>query len=370
MAEKRDYYDVLGVSKTATNDEIRKAYRQLAKKYHPDVSTEENAEEKFKEVQEAYDVLSDEQKKASYDQFGHAGANGNPFEGFGGFGGGDFGGFSDIFSSFFGGGGAGARQTQQRGQDIERTMTITFMEAVLGATKTVEVDIEQDCSHCHGSGAETKADVETCERCHGSGFINVEQRTILGNFRTQQACPRCHGSGKDIKNKCHKCKGSGRERVKKTVDIKIPAGVDNNMTLRVSGYGHAGKNGMPSGDLFVTFRVTPHKIFKRDGEDIILEVPLTFSEAALGTSVEVPTIYGDVKLKIPAGIQSGTRLRMKDKGIANVRSGRKGSQFVVVNLQTPTNLTQEEKELFEKLSQVETPRQKSGWEKFKSFFKQ
>ncbi|CCV64210.1 Chaperone protein DnaJ [Alteracholeplasma palmae J233] len=371
MADKRDYYEVLGVSKTASAEEIKKAYRQLAKKYHPDISKEENAEAKFKEVQEAYDVLGDQEKRSNYDQFGHAGAQGgNPFEGFGGgFGGADF---SDIFSSFFGGGRSSqqnSRQTQYRGNDIERMMTIDFMEAVLGSKKQVEVEIEQDCGHCHGTGAENKKDIETCDKCHGTGAVNVEQRTMFGTFRTQQACPKCGGTGKHIKEKCHKCSGSGREKVKKTVEVKIPAGVDTNMTLRVSGYGEGGNQGAPSGDLYITFRVRPHKIFKREGQDIILEVPLTFSQATLGTTIDIPTIYGDVKMKIPAGTQAGTKLRMKDKGIADVKSGRKGAQYVIVSLITPTNLTSDEKKLFEQLDQLDSTRKKSAWDRFKDLFK-
>lgn len=369
MAEKRDYYEVLGVSKSASSDEIKKAYRSLAKKYHPDVSKEPDAEVKFKEVQEAYDVLNDPQKRQQYDQFGHAGANGmggNPFEGFG-FGGG-FSDINDIFSSFFGGGSRRRRQESLRGEDVEMRMTINFMEAVLGVSKTVEVDVTEDCKHCHGTGAENPSDIQTCSRCHGSGYVNVEQRTMFGTMRTQQVCPTCGGRGQSIKNACHVCSGSGRTRAHKKVDVKIPAGVDNDMTLRVPGYGHGGKKGAENGDLYITFRVLPHKIFRREGKDIILDLPITFTQAALGDKVEIPTIYGKVDLTIPAGIQSGTKLRMKEKGIADVRSGRKGDQYVVVNVETPKNLTNEEKKLFEQLRNLDANRKKSFWEKFKDFF--
>lgn len=370
MADKRDYYEVLGVAKTASEEEIKKAYRSLAKKYHPDVSKEADAEKKFKEVQEAYDVLSDSQKRSQYDQFGHAGANGgDPFGGgFGGFSQG-FGGFEDIINSFFGGGG-GQRQrnTRQQGDDIQMRMTIDFMEAVLGTKKPVEVEITEDCGHCHGSGAESSKDVHTCTRCHGSGYVNVDQRTMFGTMRTQAACPTCGGKGQTIKNKCHVCSGNGRVKTKKKVDVKIPAGVQDDMTLRVPGYGHGGKKGAESGDLYINFRVKPHKIFKRNGIDIILEVPVTFAQAALGDKIEVPTIYGKVDLTIPQGVQSGTTIKIKDKGTKDVRSGKLGDQNVMITVETPKNLSNEEKKLYEQLRDLDSPRKKSAWEKFKEFF--
>lgn len=368
MAEKRDYYEVLGLTKGASSEEIKKAYRSLAKKYHPDVSKEPNAEEKFKEVQEAYDVLNDPQKKSQYDQFGHAGANGDPFGGFGGFNGQGFGGFEDIINSFFGGGSQRQRSSRQQGDDIQMRMTIDFMEAVLGTKKAVEVDITEDCGHCHGSGAESSKDVETCTRCHGSGYVNVDQRTMFGTMRTQAACPSCGGKGQTIKNKCHVCSGNGRVKAKKKVDVKIPAGVQDDMTLRVPGYGHGGKKGAESGDLYINFRVKPHKLFKRSGIDIVLDLPITFAQAALGDKIEVPTIYGKVDLVIPAGIQSGTTLRIKEKGTKDVRSGRLGDQNVIVTVETPKNLSSEEKKLFEQLKEIDSPRKKSTWEKFKEFF--
>ncbi|MBN3490294.1 molecular chaperone DnaJ [Acholeplasma equirhinis] len=367
--QKRDYYEVLGISKTASTEEIKKAYRQLAKKYHPDVNKEPDAEAKFKEVQEAYDVLNDPQKRSQYDQFGHAGAQGDPFGGFGGFGGaGGFGGFEDIINSFFGGGGRQQRREKSQGDDIQMRMTIDFMEAVLGTKKAVEVELTEDCHHCHGTGAESSKDVDVCSRCHGAGYINVDQRTILGTMRTQTVCPQCQGKGQTIKNKCHVCSGSGRTRTKKNVDVKIPAGVDDGMTLRVPGYGHGGKKGAESGDLYITFKVKPHKIFKREKNEIVLDLPITFAQAALGDKVEVPTIYGKVDLSIPAGIQSGTVLRLKDKGIQDVRSGRKGDQHVVVQVETPKNLSSEERKIFEQLGKLDGNRKKTTWEKFKEFF--
>ena len=367
--QKRDYYEVLGIAKGASSEEIKKAYRQLAKKYHPDVNKEPDAEAKFKEVQEAYDVLNDPQKRSQYDQFGHAGANGDPFGGFGGFSGGaGFGGFDDIINQFFGGGGQRRRSEKAQGDDIEMRMTIDFMEAVLGTKKPVEVEVTEDCHHCHGTGAESAKDVETCTRCHGAGYVNVEQRTILGTMRTQTVCPSCQGKGQTIKNKCHICSGSGRTRTKKNVDVKIPAGVDNDMTLRVPGYGHGGKKGAEAGDLYITFKVRPHKIFRRQQDDIVLDLPISFSQAALGDKVEIPTIYGKVDLTIPSGIQSGTILKLRDKGIANVRSGRKGDQQVNVQVETPKNLSSEERKLFEQLGKLDGKTKKTTWEKFKEFF--
>ena len=368
MADKRDYYDVLGLKKGASEDEIKKSYRGLAKKYHPDVSKETNAEAKFKEVQEAYDTLSDPQKKEMYDQYGHAS------EQFGQGGGGyqDFaGGFSDIFSSFFGG---GNRQRQsstgpEKGADLEKNMTIDFMDAVLGIKRTLEVNVEENCKTCNGTGADDPKDVEVCDRCHGAGYVNVEQRTILGTMRTQTVCPKCGGKGKVIKNKCKTCNGAGRIRTTKKVDVNIPAGVDDNMTLRVAGYGNGGLRGGSAGDLYLVFKVRPHKVFKRNGDDIYLEIPVTFAQAALGTVIDVPTIYGDVNLKIPAGTDSGTQLKMKDMGVANARSGRKGSQIVRVNVITPKNLSAEEKQIYEKIDSLSVKEKKTGWEKFKDLFK-
>ena len=369
MAEKRDFYEVLGVSKSATLDEIKKAYRTLAKKYHPDISKEPDAEKKFKEVQEAYDTLSDQQKRQTYDQYGH---QGNPFEGFGGGGGFEgFGGFSDIFNQFFGGGG---RQKQnydgpQRGEDLERVITIDFMEAVLGTKKTIKVDVEAECSKCHGSGADSASDIETCSRCHGQGAVNVEQRTMFGTMRTQQVCPSCGGAGKTIKKRCSVCNGQGRVKETKTVDVKVPAGVDTNMSLKVAGYGNGGTKGGRQGDLYLNFRVRPHKVFKRQNDDIVLEVPITVTQAVLGTQIDVPTIYGDVTLKVPAGINHGTVLRMREKGVANVRTGRKGDQHVIIHLQTPKTISSQEKKLYEQLEKLEEKTKTSTWEKFKNMFK-
>lgn len=370
MADKRDYYDVLGVSKQASEEEIKKAYRSLAKKYHPDVSKEPNAEVKFKEVQEAYDTLGDKEKRSQYDQFGHNGPFGNGGAGFGGFEG--FGGFSDIFSSFFGGGGSQSRRDPsgpQRGEDLEKRIIINFEEAVLGSKKTIKVDTDQSCHTCGGHGGQSSSDVETCDRCHGQGYVNVEQRTILGTIRSQQACPKCGGRGKTIKNRCKTCNGSGRERITKDIEVKVPAGVDNNMSLRMPGYGEGGTNGGPSGDLYLRFQVRPHKVFKRDNDHIILEVPISFTQAALGDQIDVPTIYGEVSLKIPAGTQNQTTFRLREKGVANVNSGRKGDQLVTVKIEVPTHLSKEQIDLLKQFEKADPKPKDSPWEKFKNLFK-
>lgn len=375
MATKRDYYEVLGVSKTASAEEIKKAYRSLAKKYHPDINKEPGAEEKFKEINEAYEVLSDETKRRNYDQFGFNDptggfGGGSGFNGFGG-GFGGFGGFEDIFSSFFGGGAGRGRQSNQpqQGEDIERQMTISFEDAVFGATKKVRLAVDEECTACGGSGAYSKSDIHTCPDCHGTGYILRRQNTILGVTQTQSVCPRCHGTGKEIKRKCDVCGGSGRVRKTKDVEIKIPEGIDTGMSLRLAGYGSAGINGGPNGDLYITFKVTPHDTFKRDGQNIYLEIPISFSQAALGDTIEVPTLWKPEKLKIPAGTQSETTFTLKGKGVKNPKGMGRGDQIVIVHVKTPTKLTKEEEEIFNKLANVEKVEKHSAWDDFKDKFK-
>lgn len=363
----RDYYDILGVNKSASQEEIRKAYRSLAKKYHPDVSKEANTESKFKEVQEAYDVLGNEEKRKNYDMFGKTGANGNfsssGFEGFGG-----FGGFSDIFDSFFGG---GQRRTNpnapRRGRDIERIITITFLEAVLGTKKDLRLEVEEDCHVCGGTGAESSKDIETCKTCNGHGFVDVEQRTIFGSVRSQQTCRTCGGTGKTIKNKCSHCQGTGREKVVKNVTVNVPAGIDNDMNLRMTGYGEGGAKGGAKGDLYLRFKVRPHKLFKRKNDDILLAVPISFAQAALGDKIEIPTIYGDVSLTIPSGTQPGTVLKLRGKGVKQVNGTRKGDQLVTLKVEVPKNLTEEQKKMIQNFSKLEG--KQTPWEKFKNLFR-
>lgn len=367
---KRDYYEVLGLDKNASADDIKKAYRSLAKKYHPDINKEPGAEEKFKEINEAYDVLGDPDKKAKYDQYGFddptAGFGGGA-SGFSGFSSGGFGGFEDIINSFFGGG-ASRRGGPSRGEDIQKEMTISFEEAVFGCKKTVRVTVDEECTACGGTGAYSKSDIQTCDKCGGSGVVLIRQQTIFGMSQSRTTCPKCHGSGKIVTKKCEKCGGSGRVRKTKDVELKIPAGMDEGMTLRMEGYGGAGMDGGPNGDLFITFHVLPHKNFVREGSDIILKVPLSFTQAALGDTIEVPTVEGNVMLKIPAGTQSETKFRLKGKGVKNPKGGSKGDQYVIVHVETPTNLTDDEKSLLEQLGKIEKTNKKSPWDKFKSFF--
>jgi len=371
MANKRDYYDVLGVSKTATDEEIKRAYRKLARQYHPDINKAPDAEKKFAEINEAYGVLSDKEKRAKYDQYGfddptQGFGGGNPFgEGFGG-----FGGFEDIFSQFFGGG--SSRQSSrrnQRGQDLEKEMTITFDEAVHGCKKIIRVSVDEACTSCGGTGAYSRNDIHTCSQCNGSGYVFVQQRTILGVARTQTVCPKCNGSGQQIDRVCPNCQGKGKVRKTKDIEITIPAGIDTGMTLRVEGKGMAGDNGAPSGDLYIRFTVEKHKYFRRDGNDIEIDAPISFAEAALGTELSVPTIDEDVKVKIPAGIQSGTKLRLRGRGVKDPKGGSRGDQYVIIKVETPSYLTNEQKDLLKKFdSSYKESNKKSTWDKIKDFF--
>lgn len=372
---KRDYYDVLGIGKTATQDEIKKAYRRLAKKYHPDVSTEKDAETKFKEVQEAYEVLSDSTKKAQYDQFGHAAfdaSNGFGQGGFGGFGQGDFD-FGDIFSAFFGGGQRSTRSSNRprKGSDIHKRMSITFEESIFGKKEKIKVPVYDECHVCHGLGAKSKSDIKACSTCHGTGTVVRETQTLFGRTQTRSTCPKCHGSGKEIINPCSNCHGEGVERITKQVEIRVPEGIETGQQIRLEGFGNKGQNGGPNGDLYIVFEVQPSDTYIREGDDIIINIPITFAQAALGTEIEVPTVYGHVLLKIPSGTQSDSKFRLKGKGAPNVRTKTKGDQHVIVSVVTPTKLSKEQKKLFEQLSRVEdTPQNnKSFWTKFKENFR-
>jgi molecular chaperone DnaJ len=347
---KRDYYEVLGVDKDASKEEIKKAYRKLARKYHPDVNKESGAEDKFKEVKEAYEVLRDEQKRAQYDQFGHAGAE----QGFGGFGGGaqDFGGFGDIFDMFFGGGARRDPNAPQQGADVQYSVTLEFEEAIFGKEMDITIPKEENCETCNGDGAKPGTKPETCSYCHGSGHLNQEQNTPFGRVVNRRVCHYCSGTGKIIKDKCGTCHGSGRVKKNKKIHINIPAGIDEGQQIRVPGKGEAGVNGGPPGDLFVVVRVKPHDFYEREGDNIYCEVPLTFAQAALGDEVEVPTVHGKVKLKIPAGIQTGKTFRLRGKGVPNVRGRGQGDQHVTVRIVTPTKLTDRQKELLREFNKI------------------
>ncbi len=354
MAEKRDYYEVLGLSKGASEDELKQAFRKLSRKYHPDFNPgDKEAEEKFKEINEAYEVLSDPDKKARYDQFGHAGVD--PSYGGGGFDGGFSGGFgdmgdiSDIFSSFFGGGfgssSGRSANAPRRGQDIQTNVNISFMEACFGKKADITINRMEKCPDCGGSGAEAGTSPETCPECHGTGQVKVTQRTPFGMISSQKACSRCGGKGKVINSPCHKCHGNGRVSVSKNITVDIPAGIDDEQTIRVSGQGHSGINGGPAGDLHVTVTVRPDAIFERDGYDVHTEMPITFVQAALGAEVTVPTIDGTVKYTIPEGTQPGTIFRFKNKGIKKLNRSERGNQFVHITIEVPSNLTKKQKDL-------------------------
>ena len=370
MATKKDYYEVLGVPRTATPEEIKKAYRNLAKKYHPDVSTEPNATEKFAEIQVAYDCLSDPEKRSNYDNYGTEDPTNGFNTGGGGFGG--FGGFEDIFSSFFGGGGnrsRGGRQGATRGRDIVIDMTLTFEEAAFGVKKTISLNRYEECTHCHGTGAESPDDVVTCSRCRGQGTVMVDQTTIFGRIRTESVCPDCNGRGKRIKKVCSECNGNGRIKKKANIEVEIPSGINSEETYSLRGQGEAGTNGGSKGDLLIRVTVKPHGVFVRNGNDILLDLPITFSQAALGASIEINTIHGKANLKIPAGTQSGTKFKMAGKGINNKFTGRTGNQIVTIKVVTPTNLSSKQKELFQALSETDETSNDSFFAKIKNFFK-
>ncbi len=384
MAEKRDYYEVLGVSKSATDDEIKKAYRSLAKKYHPDVNKAPDAEEKFKEINEAYEVLSDPAKRQKYDQFGFAGMDGGQADGgfgqYGGFTSGSFDDLNDIFSSFFGGdmgGFGGSRRSSSRassqprkGQDRLMRLDITFMEACFGTTKTLNLSVDEVCSACGGSGAASPSDIEDCPTCHGTGTVISQQRTAFGVFQSQNVCPDCRGTGKRIRRVCPTCGGKGYERKKVTVDVKIPAGIASGQQLRVAGKGERGTNGGPNGDLYLEINVLPHEQFVRDGRNILLEIPVSAVDATLGTTVDVPTIRGEVSMKIPAGTQDGTQLRLRGEGVADLRSGKPGDQLCTVRIKIDKKLSAKEKALYEQLKELEdSPEKESVWDRFRRSFK-
>ncbi len=356
MAEKRDYYEVLGVNKSASADEIKKAYRKVAKKYHPDVNPgNAEAEAKFKEANEAYEVLSDSAKKAKYDAYGHAAFDQNAGFGGGGFSDfGGFGGFSDIFDMFGGGFGGGSRQRTgpQRGRDLEKVIDITFMEAAFGVEKDITISRSETCESCNGSGGKTKDDVKTCSRCGGTGQERIVQRTILGQMATTRPCSVCGGSGKTITNPCPDCNGSGTKRKSRTIKVKIPAGIDDGQSVSLRGEGEAGKLGGPAGDLYIRVRIKPHEIFIRSGYDVYIDLPVTFVEAALGAKIIIPTIHGKVEFSLPEGTQNGDRFVLKGKGIPSVRGVGKGNQYITVSVEVPKKLSQKQKDILKSFQET------------------
>ena len=369
MADKRDYYEVLGISKSASDDEIKKAYKSLAKKYHPDLNKDDkNAEEKFKEVNEAYAVLSDSEKRSRYDQYGHDGVDSQfGAGGFGGFGGMDFD-ISDIFGSMFGGGfGSTTRRRNgpTKGDDLQTRVTITFEEAAFGCKKDITYNRVEKCETCGGSGAEKGTGVETCSKCGGSGQIRVNQRTMFGTMQTVRDCDACGGKGKTIKNPCSHCKGTGMHRKTKKLEVSIPKGIDNGQTISLSSQGNCGANGGPFGDLFITVTVTPHSIFKRDRFDVYYDYPISFVDAALGAKITVPTLEGDYELTIPEETQTGTTFKLSQKGIPYVNGRGRGDMLVTVVVETPKNLNSAQKEALRKFDDLLEGKQS----KKSSFFK-
>ncbi len=374
MAEKRDYYEVLGLQKGAGEDEIKKAYRTMARKYHPDLHPDnvEECEEKMKEINEAYSVLSDPEKKQRYDQFGHAGMDNGGFDGMGGFPGGysaDMGDiFENLFSGIFGGGAtsrAASANAPRRGKDINTGINISFMEACTGKTQEISIGHLEKCSSCGGSGCESGTDTEICSYCQGRGSVKVTQQTPLGVYSSSRPCSHCNGKGSVIKNPCAKCRGAGRLRVQKKVSITVPAGIDDGQTLRVSGEGDCGINGGPAGNLNVSVSVRPHPIFTRDGYDVHCEIPITYAQAVLGDEITVPTIDGNVKFNIPEGTQNGTRTRLKGKGIKHLQRDARGDQYVKVYIEVPKNLSKKQQEL---LHEFENSLSEKNYAKRKGFF--
>ncbi|MBR5538736.1 MAG: molecular chaperone DnaJ [Clostridia bacterium] len=380
MADKRDYYEVLGVDKSAGASEIKKAYYKLAKQYHPDVNPgDAEAEKKFKEINEAYAILSDEEKKAKYDQYGHAafenggaGGYGAGFEGF------DFG---DIFSSYFGGGGgfggfgggSSRRNAPMRGDDVYARITPTFEEAVHGCKKDVVFARVQKCDDCSGSGAKKGTTAETCKKCGGSGQMRVQQRTAFGMMQTMRTCDECRGSGKIIKEPCTNCRGTGYVKINKTLNVTIPAGIDNGQNISISGMGNDGRNGGPAGDLIISVSVKPHAVFERDGSDIYCEVPINYWEAVLGDEIDIPTLEGKEKYSIPEGTQTGTTFTLRGRGIARVNSTYRGNLYITVKVDVPKNMNSKQKELLKELAasygdKVESKRDKF-FQKFTDLFK-
>jgi molecular chaperone DnaJ len=352
MAEKRDYYEVLGISRTATEVEIKKAYRTVARKYHPDVNKDPDAEERFKEANEAHEVLSNAERRAAYDRYGHAAFNGAGGNGGDPFGFGGTGGFADLFESFFSGAAGGQRRPSgpPRGGDIQITVELSFEEAVFGADKEVEVDRLESCSACHGTRMKDGVAPPSCATCGGSGEVRRVQQTILGQFMTSGPCPTCHGEGVTVTDPCDTCRGRGRTRSYRSISVSIPAGIDDGATLRLTGQGEDGPNGGPPGNLYVKTRVKSHKYFERQGKTITSQVGINVAQAALGDEIEIDTLDGEVVFRIPSGTQSGQQFRLRGKGVPDLRGGERGDQLVTVQVVVPKSLSDEQRDLFSQLA--------------------
>lgn len=347
MASKQDYYDVLGINRDASDSEIKTAYRKLAFQYHPDRNHEAGSEDKFKEVNEAYEVLSNQQKRDAYDRFGHSGDNifGQDFDGFG------FDGVGSIFDAFFGGRTTtSTRQAPQKGSDLQCNVSITLEEAAFGVEKELNISRIEFCSQCHGVGSRPGSQPEQCTECNGSGQIRRVQQSIFGRFTNVTTCPRCRGEGSVITDPCPGCRGTGKEKFQRSIMVNIPAGVDNGSRIRLSGEGNVGARGGHTGNLYVNLSLREHEFFIREDDDIVYELPLNVAQAALGTEAEIPTLHGDVKLKVPAGTQTGHIFQLKNKGIPHLRGRGQGNQLVVLKVLTPESLTKKQRQLFEELA--------------------
>ena len=349
MPTKRDYYEILGVDRNATDEQIRRACRKLAFKYHPDRNHEDGAEGKFKEINEAYEVLSDPDKRTTYEHFGHGGSEGFFGRGFEGF---DFGGFGDIFDAFFGRGATATRQAPQRGADLQHRVTITLEEAAFGVEKEINILRTEHCSLCQGIGCQPNSQPSRCPNCNGSGQVRRVQQSIFGRFTNITTCPQCHGEGRIITDPCPQCRGTGKEKQRRSILVKIPAGVDDGSRIRLSSEGDVGARGGSSGNLYISLSVKQHKFFTRDDNNILYELPINVAQAALGTEVEVPTLDGKEKLKIPAGSQTGDVFRLKNKGIPHLHGRERGHQLVKLVVVTPESLTKGQRQLFEELAKT------------------
>jgi molecular chaperone DnaJ len=364
MATKRDYYEILGVERSASDEDIKKAFRKLAFKYHPDHNVEDRAGEAFKEINEAYEVLSDQEKRAAYDRYGHTGAQNGMGRGFEGM---DFGGFGDIFDAFFGGAATTTHQGPQQGADQKAELTITFEEAAFGAEKKFRVYRVEHCSVCRGSGSKPGVDPVRCGTCGGTGQVRRVQQSIFGRFTNITTCTTCHGTGVNIKEPCPQCRGSGRERVEREINVRIPAGVENNSQVVMRGEGDSGSRGGPSGNLYINISVKPHEFFVRRGDDIVYELPINFVQAALGDEVEAPGLVGKTKIKIPPGSQTGRLFRLKGQGISHLNRSGRGDQLVLLLVLTPESLNDKQKQLLKELAGSLTADNIPGREKWKTW---
>ena len=352
MPPKQDYYQALGIDRNATDEEIKRAFRKLAFKYHPDHNRDGGTEGKFKEINEAYEVLSDADKRAAYDRFGHSGAEGFFGRGFEGF---EFSGFGDIFDAFFGGATTATRPAPQQGADIAYRVTITFEEAAFGCEKELKISRTENCSQCQGTGCQSGSQPSRCPNCNGSGQVRRVQQSIFGRFTNITTCSKCRGEGRIITEPCPQCRGSGREKQQRHISIRIPGGVDDGTQIRLSGEGEAGTRGGPSGSLYATLSVKQHELFTRDGDDVLYELPINFAQAALGARVAVPTLYGEVELEVPTGCQSGKVFRLRNKGISHLHRNGQGDQIVKLLVVTPDKLTKQQRQLFQELADSLSP---------------